>query len=167
MPTEQEFLTQIEEHKGVIFKIAKMYQSNPEDRNDLYQEIVFQAWKSYPRFQGKSKFSTWLYRLALNTAITFLDKGKRNPLMNDEEKVQRYDVPDENEYAQKEEKLALMYRAIEQLSKIDKALIFYFLQGYSGEEIAREMGISHANTRVKLNRAKNKLKTIIEKQNTH
>ncbi len=163
MPTEKEFLTKLEDHKGVIFKITKMYFNNPTDREDLYQEIVCRAWKSFPQFRGDSKFSTWLYRVALNTAMTFLKDEKKSPIQKDEEKVIKYNAPYEDYSSEKEEKLALMYRAIEQLSPIDKTLIFYFLQGYSGEEIAQEIGISHANTRVKLNRAKNKLKEIIDK----
>ncbi len=147
MPTEKEFLTKLEDHKGVIFKITKMYFNNPTDREDIYQEIVYRAWKSFPQFRGDSKFSTWLYRVALNTAMTFLKNEKKSPVQKDEEKVINYNASNEDYSSGKEDKLALMYRAIEQLSKIDKALIFYFLQGYSGEEIAQEMGISHANTR--------------------
>ncbi len=164
MSLEEAFLTKIEDHKGVIFKIAKMYQSNFEDRNDLYQEIIFQAWKAYPKFRGDSKFSTWLYRVALNTAITFLKEEKKSILVQDNDKIKNYKAPAEAYSSEKEEKLALMYRAIEQLSPIDKALIFYYLQGYSGEEMAKELGVSQGNTRVKLNRAKQKLKTIIDSQ---
>ncbi len=125
---------------------------------------MYRAWKSFPQFRGDSKFSTWLYRVALNTAMTFLKNEKKSPVQKDEEKVINYNAPNEDYSSEKEDKLALMYRAIEQLNPIDKTLIFYFLQGYSGEEIAQEMGISHANTRVKLNRAKQKLKTIIDSQ---
>ncbi len=164
MPTEKEFLTKLEDHKGVIFKITKMYFDNPTDREDLYQEIVYRAWKSFAQFRGDSKFSTWLYRVALNTAMTFLKNEKKSPIQKDEEKVIEYNAPNEEYSSEKEEKLALMYRAINKLSPIDKTLIFYFLQGYSGEEISKELGISHANTRVKLNRAKQKLKTLIDAQ---
>ena len=75
---QQEFLEKIENHKGMIFKISKMYVDNQDDREDLYQEIVFQLWKSYQKFEGKSQFSTWLYRVSLNTALTFLKNEKRN-----------------------------------------------------------------------------------------
>jgi RNA polymerase sigma-70 factor (ECF subfamily) len=76
---QQEFLEKIENHKGMIFKISKMYVDNQQDREDLYQEIVFQLWKSYQKFEGKSQFSTWLYRVSLNTALTFLKTEKRKP----------------------------------------------------------------------------------------
>ena len=74
---QQEFLEKIENHKGMIFKISKMYVDNQQDREDLYQEIVFQLWKSYQKFEGKSQFSTWLYRVSINTALTFLNKEKK------------------------------------------------------------------------------------------
>ncbi|WP_042722481.1 sigma factor, partial [Flavobacterium sp. B17] len=75
--TEQEFLDQIEKHKGIIFKISKMYMDDKDDRDDLFQEITYQVWKAYPNFRGQSEFSTWLYRVALNTAIIFLKNEKK------------------------------------------------------------------------------------------
>ncbi len=74
---EKEFLEEIEKHKAVIFKISKMYMDNYDDQKDLFQEITYQVWKAYPTFRGKSKFSTWLYRVALNTAIVFLKSEKK------------------------------------------------------------------------------------------
>lgn len=74
---EKEFLEKIEKHKGMIFKISKMYLENQEDREDMFQEIILQLWKSYQAFEGKSQFSTWLYRVSLNTAITFLKRDKK------------------------------------------------------------------------------------------
>ena len=74
---EKEFLEQIEQHKGVIFKISKMYMDNFDDQKDLFQEITFQIWKAFPNFERRSKFSTWMYRIALNTAIVFLKSEKK------------------------------------------------------------------------------------------
>ena len=74
---ESEFLEKIESHKGMIFKISKMYVDGKEDREDLFQEIIYQLWKSYQNFEGKSQFSTWLYRVSINTALTFLNKEKK------------------------------------------------------------------------------------------
>lgn len=74
--SEQDFLEKIEKHKGIIFKISKMYMHEKEDRDDLFQEITYQVWKAYPSFRGQSEFSTWLYRIALNTAIIFLKSEK-------------------------------------------------------------------------------------------
>ncbi len=82
---ENEFLDRLEKHKGVIFKISKMYMDNTEDQSDLFQEITYQAWKSYTSFEGKSEFSTWLYRIALNTAIVFLRTEKKRSFIRNEE----------------------------------------------------------------------------------
>lgn len=158
---EKEFLEKIEKHKGVIFKISKMYMDNSDDQKDLFQEITFQVWKAYPTFEGKSKFSTWLYRVALNTAIIFLKSEKRRSFINNEE-VENFTMHVEDYDDQDEKNISLMYKAIQQLNEIDKALIFYYLQNYSGKEIAENLGISEVNARVKLNRAKDKLKNLIQ-----
>ena len=157
---EQEFLEKIEKHKGVIFKISKMYMDNFDDQKDLFQEITFQVWKAYPTFEGRSAFSTWLYRIALNTAIIFLkSEKKRSFIQNDE--VENFKIT-QNDYNEEEElKLKKMYDAINQLNAIDKALIFYYLEDFSGREIASQLGITEVNARVKLNRAKEKLKELI------
>lgn len=157
---EKEFLEKIEKHKGVIFKISKMYMDNFDDQKDLFQEITFQVWKAYPTFEGRSAFSTWLYRIALNTAIIFLkSEKKRSFIQNDE--VENFKIT-QNDYNEEEElKLKKMYDAINQLNAIDKALIFYYLENFSGREIASQLGITEVNARVKLNRAKEKLKELI------
>ncbi|SDI41806.1 RNA polymerase sigma factor [Chryseobacterium taeanense] len=157
---EQEFLEKIEMHKGIIFKISKMYMDDKDDRDDLFQEITYQVWKSYPNFRGQSEFSTWLYRIALNTAIVFLKNEKKRNFITGENFVE-YKIPYEEFDNEKEEKLNAMYKAIHQLNSIDKAFIFYYLEDFSGKEIAEQMGISEGNVRVKMNRAKNKLKDIL------
>ena len=157
---EQEFIGKIEKHKGIIFKISKMYMTEKDDRNDLFQEITYQLWKAYPGFRGESEFSTWLYRIALNTAIIFLRSEKRRRFIANEDFSNQIVVQEEYNYA-KEERLSEMYTAIHQLNPIDKAFIFYYLEDFSGKQIADEMGISEGNARVKMNRAKNKLKDIL------
>uniref|UniRef100_UPI002624E02C RNA polymerase sigma factor n=1 Tax=uncultured Chryseobacterium sp. TaxID=259322 RepID=UPI002624E02C len=117
---EQEFLDKIEKHKGIIFKISKMYMDDKEDRDDLFQEITFQVWKAYPTFRGNSEFSTWLYRIALNTAIVFLKSEKKRSFISNEDFSTYKIVQDEYNY-EKEERLAAMYKAIHQLNPIDKA----------------------------------------------
>ncbi|MCQ4139566.1 RNA polymerase sigma factor [Chryseobacterium sp. EO14] len=160
---EKEFLEKIEKHKGVIFKISKMYMDNPDDQNDLYQEIIYQAWKSYSDFQKKSEFSTWLYRTALNTAIVFLRSEKKRSFIQNQS-IENLRVQQESYNDAEDRNMKMMYEAIHQLSPIDKALIFFYLEDFSGKEIARQLGITEVNARVKLNRAKTKLKEIIEKQ---
>ena len=157
---ESEFLHKIEKHKGIIFKISKMYMDNREDQEDLFQEITFQVWKAFLSFKGESEFSTWLYRVALNTAIVFLKSEKRRSFIDNAE-VSNFKIEQEDYNHEKEEKLLKMYEAIQQLNPIDKAFIFYYLEDFSGKDIAQQMGISEGNVRVKMNRAKNKLKDIL------
>lgn len=157
---EKDFLEKIEKHKGVVFKISKMYMDNFDDQKDLFQEITFQAWKAFPKFEGRSEFSTWLYRIALNTAITFLKSEKKRGFIENKETQNlniKYDEYDE----EKEKNLQKMYGAIHRLNEIDKALIFYYLQDFSGKEMAEQLGLSEGNARIKLNRAKNKLKELL------
>jgi RNA polymerase sigma factor (sigma-70 family) len=159
---EQEFLNRIESHKGILYKVSKMYMDNYDDQQDLFQEIVCQLWKSYDTFRNESQFSTWMYRVAVNTAIVFLRKEKR--------KVDKYEIASENikddegDSHIKESQLDHFYKAVQKLEKIDKAIIFYQLEGFSHKEIGENLGISEGNARVKLNRAKEKLKEIIKNQ---
>lgn len=157
---QQEFLEKIESHKGMIFKVSKMYVDHQEDREDLYQEIVFQLWKSYQKFEGKSQFSTWLYRVSLNTALTFLKSEKRKP--DNAFLHENLDVAEELQ-DDKEVQLQLFYKAVHELNPIEKALIFLFLEGQNHKEISENLGISEVNARVKLNRTKEKLQQIIKK----
>jgi len=157
---EKEFLEQIEQHKGVIFKISKMYMDNFDDQKDLFQEIIFQIWKAFPNFERRSKFSTWMYRIALNTAIVFLKSKKKRSFITNYD-IQNVQISTLEYDKQEEENLAKMYTAIQKLNEIDKALIFYYLEDFSGREIAENLGISEVNARVKLNRAKEKLKQLI------
>lgn len=159
---EHEFLTRIEKHKGILYKVSKMYMDTTDDQQDLFQEIIFQLWKSYDSFRNESQFSTWMYRVAINTAIVFLKKEKR--------KVDKYEIPSENIKDEeddshiKESQIEHFYKAVQKLEKIDKAIIFYQLEGFSHKEIGANLGISEGNARVKLNRAKEKLKEIIKNQ---
>ena len=157
---ENDFTEKIEKHKGVVFKISKMYMDNYDDQKDLFQEITYQAWRAFPKFEGRSEFSTWLYRIALNTAITFLKSEKRKSFIQNSE-VQNLKIVNDDYDLEKEEQLQKMYDAIHQLNEIDKALIFYYLEDFSGREIAEQMGLSEVNVRVKLNRAKEKLKQLM------
>ena len=159
---ETAFLHRIDKHKGILYKVSKMYMDTSHDQQDLFQEIICQLWKSYDSFRNESQFSTWMYRVAINTAIVFLKKEKR--------KVDKYEIPSENineedcDSAEKESQLLHFYKAVQKLEKIDKAIIFYQLEGFSHREIGENLGISEGNARVKLNRAKEKLKAIIKNQ---
>ena len=160
---ETEFLEKIEKHKGVVFKISKMYMDDRNDQEDLFQEIVYQSWKSFEQFQGKSEFSTWLYRIALNTAIIFLKSKKKRNFVQNNDSIDNFKILNEEYNDADDQNLKKMYEAIQKLNPIDKALIFFYLEDFSGKEMAAELGISEVNARVKLNRAKEKLKNLIEK----
>lgn len=163
MENKQEiFLKLLEEHRGILVKVTKIYMDDLRDRQDLEQEIVFQLWKSYEKFGGKSKFSTWMYRVALNTAITYFKKEKRRV---DQSKLpDKMDVKAEEMDDTKDSQLAHFYRAVQSLNKVEKAIILLFIEGHSHKEIAENLGLSEVNARVKLNRTKKKLQQIIKDQ---
>ena len=117
MASEKEFVTLLNQHQKIVYKVCNLYMDSRADREDLFQEITLQAWKAYENFRGDAKFSTWLYRVALNTAITFFRKEKRKPAIYSTDTV-----PEQTEesYDPIEEQVKAMYAAIGNLSKIDK-----------------------------------------------
>lgn len=159
--TEKEFLDLMQKHKGILYKISRMYFDHTEDQEDLIQEMTFQLWKSYQNFKGDSQFSTWMYRVCLNTALTFFKKDDKK--LDKYELHENYDRIDNDDSAVKEEQLKYFYYAVQELNKVEKALIFLFLEGMNHKDIAENLGISEVNARVKLNRTKEKLQTIIKK----
>jgi len=156
---QAEFTEKINECRGIIYKICHLYAIAPVDREDLFQEIVIQLWKGWPRFRGDSKFSTWLYRVALNTAISDIRKQKRKIELNFPEyiPIEPHDLGNENE---KDEKLEQMYKAIAQLNEVDRAVVMLYLEDKSYEEMEVILGINQINLRVKINRAKEKLRQL-------
>lgn len=157
---EHQFVSQLEANQNIVHKVCSLYTDNREAHNDLFQEIAIQLWKAYPRFRGDSKFSTWMYRVALNTAITLYRKSKKQPRTQDFDAV-LYRVKAEYYDPSQEQQLNLMYSAIRELGDIDKALVFLYLEDRNYSEIAETLGISEVNARVKMNRIKTKLKTIL------
>lgn len=154
---EREFIQRIQQHSGIIHKVCSLYVEGKENREDLFQEITLQAWKSYPRFQGNSLFSTWLYRVALNTAITYFKQQKRNPIQYAADEVPELsDVDSDN----REEKFQIMHQAIAQLTDVDKALVLLYLEDFPYDEIAAMMGITANHVAVKINRIKSKLQML-------
>ncbi|EDP72805.1 RNA polymerase ECF-type sigma factor [Flavobacteriales bacterium ALC-1] len=139
-----------------------MYFDTYEDREDLFQEIVLQLWKSLKSYKGDSAFSTWMYRVALNTALVFFKKEKRKPDAVRGFLVDKEDVV--SDALEKENQLTHFYKATKQLNKVEKALILLYIEGLSGKEISENLGISEANVRVKTNRTKIKLQEIIKNQ---
>jgi len=157
---EHKFIVEFEQNQNIIHKVCRIYTSNQDAHNDLFQEIAIQLWKAYPKFRGESKLSTWMYRIGLNTAITLYRKSKRSIVTQDFDSV-LYKIESTSYDDTEEEQLKLMYKAIHQLTDIDKALIFLYLEDVNYKEIAETMGISEVNARVRMNRIKTRLKTIL------
>ncbi|WP_410493608.1 RNA polymerase sigma factor [Chryseobacterium sp. JV274] len=139
-----------------------MYADSVEDREDLQQEILIQLWKSYQNFKGNSEFSTWMYRVAINTAITYLKKEKQRS-GNHTDVPAHFEVQQEDYNPSKDRQLAVFYSAVQELNSLEKAVIFYFMEGMSHKEIGNNLGLSEGNARVKLNRTKEKIQQIIKK----
>lgn len=157
---EQKFVKDLEQNQNIVHKVCRIYTNNQDAHNDLFQEITIQLWKAYPKFRGDAKFSTWMYKVALNTAITLYRKSKRTIQTQDFDSVQ-YKIQS-NEYDDTEEqRLRFLYKVIHQLSDIEKALVFLYLENKNYKEISETMGITEVNARVKMNRVKNKMKKII------
>jgi len=155
----QQFLELIHRHQSIIHKVCFIYAKNSSDREDLQQEIILQLWKSYPSFKGDAAFSTWMYRVALNTAI---NQTRRPGLVVDSTSTP--DVPyDPADSYHLSEEIQILYRAISRLRKIEKAVILLWLEERSYEEIAASIGITVKNVSVKLVRTKEKLAEIITK----
>ena len=149
MASEREFTNLIEQNRGIIFKVIRLYIHHEEDERDLFQEILFQAWRSFPQFKGDSKFSTWLYRVALNTVLTF----KRRPQLVVPHEDLSLLKTSSGDKIQSEESEAL-YIAIRELNEIDRMIITLHLDGYENEEIADISGLTKNNAAVKLHRIK-------------
>lgn len=157
---EHSFVTELERHQNIVHKVCRIYTSNQDQHNDLFQEITIQLWRAFPKFRGDSKFSTWMYRVALNTAITLYRKSKRSVSTQNYDDV-IFKITSEDYDDTEEEQLKIMYKAIKQLSDIEKALIFLYLEDKNYKEIAETIGITEVNARVKMNRIKTKLKKIL------
>ena len=160
---EKEFLRIIRENQGIIHKVCNMYCDAEEDRNDLFQEVVAQLWRSYPSFRNESKITTWMYRVGLNTAITTFKKNKRRPDQN-HLSFENFQVADENHEAETEDNIKLLHHAVAQLTGIEKSIILLFLENKKYEEIAEITGITQNYVRVKMNRIKKKLKILMDKE---
>lgn len=156
---KEAFLKHIQSHEKQIYKICHFYADNEADRQDLYQEILLQLWKSYPNFRGESRFNTWLYQVAINTAITRLKKDKKQiPLYNlDHLSI---DVQNENANINNEELFEELYAAIEQLNEIEKAIVLLYIDGQTYAEMEEILGIKEPTLRVKMNRIKEKLRQL-------
>ena len=151
----------VSEHRGMLHNVCRLYCQTAPDRQDLFQEIVFQLWRSYPSFRGEAKISTWLYRIALNTAISGLRKKRGLITTVDPERLPT-ELQDIQYSTEKEEQLRLLYAAITQLSEVERALTMLYLEDKSYQEMEEILGISQNNLRVKMNRIRDKLRKITQ-----
>ena len=156
---EQEFLQLINQNQGIVRKVCHLYGRNDTDKEDLYQEIVIQLWKAFSSFRGEAKFSTWMYRIALNTAISNLRKQTKKVALSFPEFIP-HENADTNDEKIKEEKLSEMYAAISRLTEVEKAIVMLYLEDKSYEEMEEILGISNGTLRVKMNRIKDKLRSL-------
>ena len=155
---EEDFVNLIRENEGIIFKITRIYGTDPEDARDLYQEVVFQLWKSFEKFRGESKISTWMYRVSLNTALTHSKKRKRTESGSlQTELLHLYEETDRI----LDERSEMLYRQIQSLNVVDKGIILLYLEGKSYEEISSITGFSASNVGTKLGRIRDKLRKKI------
>ncbi len=162
MVDEEEFVKVIKQNERVIFKITTVYTRNEVDQQDLYQDIVYQLWKSFDTFRNESKISTWMYRIALNTALTRYKRHKKRGHPVPIEKVilrqtENYDI-------EFEERLALLYKQIHELNSLEKGIMLLLLEGKKYEEISEIIGLSSSNVGTRISRIKQKLKQRINKK---
>lgn len=156
---KQLFEQEIKEHELLVHKICRMYAYSDADRQDLFQDIVIELWRAYPQFKRNAKFSTWLYRVAINTAITGL-RRKRDLITYYEPAELPVDARDEDSSKADEERLQQLYKAIAHLNQVEKAIVMLYMEDHSYEEMEEILGISSGTLRVKMNRIKEKLREL-------
>jgi len=152
------FLSVIETNKGIIYKVANSYCKDTEDRKDLVQEIVLKLWKSFDSYDERFKHSTWIYRIALNTAISFYRKEKTRKAITNPFSEILFNVADFKDNNQIEESTIFLNQFISELKELDKALMLLYLEEKSHKEMAEIIGISETNVATKIGRIKNILK---------
>ena len=156
--SKEEFVRLIKDNEGIIHKVIGLYIDNHEDKRDLYQEVLLQTWKSFSNFRGASKFSTWLYKVALNTTLSFKRKDRPNVELTNQR------IEQQGAAAQQKENYEILYFLVRQLDEIDRMLMTLHLDGYSNPEISEITGMTSNNVAVKIHRLKSK---IIEQFKKH
>lgn len=157
---EREFMDQIIQNENIVHKICNIYAPSYEERQDLKQEIIYQLWRSYPSFRGESKFQTWMYKVALNTAIYY-----RKSKIHVTSDLSDVEIEDDEGWKDLEERLRQLYQAIRTLNQLDRAIIFLYLEKHNYEQIGEITGISTKNVSVRLVRIREKLRVTIQNLN--
>jgi RNA polymerase sigma factor (sigma-70 family) len=161
MNSKEDFITVIQKNESLIYKVTRVYGQTKEDAEDLYQEIVYQLWKSFGSFRNESKISTWIYRIALNTSITHVnkEKRKRTHVPIDDLLLNRTDAAD----TLMDERSEVLFVLIKKLNDIEKAIILLYLEGRSYDEIAAITGFTATNVGTRLGRIRQKIISYIKK----
>lgn len=152
---QDQFVALVEQHKGILYKAANAFCRDPEDRDDLVQEIVAQLWQAFERFDPRYRFSTWMYRVAMNVAISHSRSESRRA--RDAESIDAGDLDIRVEENPERDDIRLLHQLIGTLDELNRALIILHLDGHSHDEIAEIMGITSTNVSTRLNRARHKL----------
>lgn len=150
---ENDFLKIVKFNERIIYKVISFYANSDQSSDDLYQEIILNLWKAFPSFRGDSKVSTWIYRIALNTCLTFFRRSKRTPIFS-EYPVDIPQLPDNSD------EIKELYKLINRLGEIEKALVLLYLDEKTYKEIADITGLTVTNVATKLSRIKDKLKQM-------
>jgi len=158
---ELEFTHLLNAHPSLLYKVCRLYASTQADRQDLYQEIVLQLWRAFPQFRHEAQASTWLYRVALNTAITNFRRTQRRPALSARPDEWLHQLPDLTDSAA-DERHAQLYAAIAQLSPVEKALITLYLDDHSYAAIGTILGLTTSHVGVKLLRTRTKLSHLLQ-----
>ena len=160
MDKRSRFLELVEQNQDIVHKICALYAMTADERKDLNQDIICQLWKSYPSFRGDSKFTTWMYRVALNTALLNVRRNRRR-IRTESLRDHHGDNPAVLNCKEEHEKIGRLYEAISQLHQFDRAIILLYLEQFSYREISDVIGISESNVSVRLVRIKKKLKELL------
>ena len=155
--TEQAFIAVIREYERVIYKVCYLYTTKSASLNDLYQEAVLNIWKAFPKFRKECKISTWIYRITLNTCISFMRKEKNVPEIVTLTKETEWMTDEKDDF---KEMLRELYRLINKLGQLDKSIILLYLEEKNYEEIAEITGLTVTNVATKLSRIKDKLRKM-------
>jgi RNA polymerase sigma factor (sigma-70 family) len=156
---ENQFLALIAENQAIIHKVCRLYRDSREDREDLFQEITYQLWRALPSFKGEAKISTWLYRVALNTAIASFRKKKPDVSYT----TSLPDLPEETQSEELGIRQERLFAALKQLDDSEKAIVTLYFEALSYQQIAEITGINENYVGVKLNRIKNKIQKLLIK----
>jgi RNA polymerase sigma-70 factor, ECF subfamily len=158
--TKDQFLDILEENIGILIKVSRVYTKIAQDREDLINDITLELWKSFKSFNGDSKISTWIYRVALNTAMNYKRKNRNDSLfvsLNDFKKEDIFPWLTEQDNSSE---LDVLYNCIDELNEINKAIILLYLDGNSHDGISEIMGISKTNVGTRISRIKEQIKNI-------